>query len=141
MKRAITLILSAVMLCGALTACTNKTGETSEPEQKEVPAAVQAETQNVENKLSFAEHQTNRTALEDAYIELKEAYEDPSVDADPDIEASLNKAAALLNDTDGMTEEQYQTTSMDETNDAILDAEAELKKALETLHPDETQAQ
>ena len=74
MKKFTLLFLGTIILCGALTACTNKTGETSEPEQKEVPAAVQAETQNVENKLSFAEHQTNRTCI-DSYarcVEIKQ---------------------------------------------------------------------
>lgn len=130
MKKYLALCLSAVMLCGAFTAC-GKTDDQKAPER-----GAEAAVEKVENKTAYTDFTAQYDALKDGYIKVKDAYEDASVEANKTVEEALSKAAALLNETDGMTEEMYDKTPMDEKVAAMADAVKTLDDAYAIMHPE-----
>ncbi len=138
MKRFLALSLSALMLCGALTACGGSTeteapapAETSAPAadtaapaaDTAAPAADTASTEGPKASgegFTFADLQDNYALLSDLYDEVEAAYMDNSIAQSDEVEANLTEAKDLIDQMGELTEADFaDEKDLLEMNDAI----------------------
>ena len=134
MKRFLALSLSALMLCGALTACGGSTEtEAPAPAQTEAPAAdtadtaaPAADTASTEGPkasgegFTFADLQDNYALLSDLYDQVEAAYMDNSIAQSDEVEANLTEAKDLIDQMGELTEADFaDEKDLLEMNDAI----------------------
>lgn len=139
MKRFLALSLSALMICGALTACGGSSettapapAETSAPDKTEKPAeekpAEEAKTEKTEKKeakastegFTFADLQDNYAILTDLYNTVEAAYMDESIAQSDEVEANLTEAKDLIDQMGELTEADFaDEKDLLEMNDAI----------------------
>ena len=134
MKRFLALSLSALMLCGALTACGGST-ETEAPSPAETsapaadtadtaaPAADTASTEGPKASgegFTFADLQDNYALLSDLYDQVEAAYMDNSIAQSDEVEANLTEAKDLIDQMGELTEADFaDEKDLLEMNDAI----------------------
>ena len=137
MKRFLALSLSALMLCGALTACGGSTeteapapAETSAPAPADTadtaaPAADTASTEGPKASgegFTFADLQDNYALLSDLYDKVEAAYMDNSIAQSDEVEANLTEAKDLIDQMGELTEADFaDEKDLLEMNDAIYD--------------------
>ena len=134
MKRFLALSLSALMLCGALTACGGSTeteapapAETSAPAadtaDTAAPAADTASTEGPKASgegFTFADLQDNYALLSDLYDQVGAAYMDNSIAQSDEVEANLTEAKDLIDQMGELTEADFaDEKDLLEMNDAI----------------------
>jgi len=138
MKRFLALSLSALMLCGALTACGGSTeteapapAETSAPAadtaapaaDAAAPAADTASTEGPKASgegFTFADLQDNYALLSDLYDQVEAAYMDNSIAQSDEVEANLTEAKDLIDQMGELTEADFaDEKDLLEMNDAI----------------------
>ena len=132
MKRFLALSLSALMLCGALTACGGSTEtEAPAPAETEAPApadtaAPAADTASTEGPkasgegFTFADLQDNYALLSDLYDKVEAAYMDNSIAQSDEVEANLTEAKDLIDQMGELTEADFaDEKDLLEMNDAI----------------------
>ena len=134
MKRFLALSLSALMLCGALTACGGSTeteapapAETSAPAadtaDTAAPAADTASTEGPKASgegFTFADLQDNYALLSDLYDKVEAAYMDNSIAQSDEVEANLTEAKDLIDQMGELTEADFaDEKDLLEMNDAI----------------------
>lgn len=134
MKRFLALSLSALMLCGALTACGGSTEtEAPAPAQTEAPAAdtaapaaPAADTASTEGPkasgegFTFADLQDNYALLSDLYDQVEAAYMDNSIAQSDEVESNLTEAKDLIDQMGELTEADFaDEKDLLEMNDAI----------------------
>lgn len=139
MKKFLAVGLSVLALCGVLTACGGADNDTAK--QQDAAQSAEVGEKKVENTTPYDEFTANCSALEKAYIKVKEAYEDDSVSVNKDVEDALNVAADLINNTIDFTPEKYETTAIDEINAEVLKALDALDNAYKIMHPEEAETQ
>ena len=138
MKRFLALSLSALMLCGALTACGGSTeteapapAETSAPAadtaapaaDAAAPAADTASTDGPKASgegFTFSDLQDNYALLSDLYDKVEAAYMDNSIAQSDEVEANLTEAKDLIDQMGELTEADFaDEKDLLEMNDAI----------------------
>jgi hypothetical protein len=132
MKRFLALSLSALMLCGALTACGGSTEtEAPAPAETEAPAPAEtsapaADTASTEGPkasgegFTFADLQDNYALLSDLYDQVEAAYMDNSIAQSDEVEANLTEAKDLIDQMGELTEADFaDEKDLLEMNDAI----------------------
>ena len=139
MKRFLALSLSALMLCGALTACGGSTeteapapAETSAPAADTTAPAADTAAPAADTAAStdgpkasgegftFADLQDNYALLSDLYDKVEAAYMDNSIAQSDEVEANLTEAKDLIDQMGELTEADFaDEKDLLEMNDAI----------------------